>query len=151
MSTEYTSKAGLQADLARWVTARDAARVDGKPDPEVPNSIGREILQICTKMSTRANFNGYTFLEEMIGDAVVDCTRAVRNYNVNRIEQNPFGYFSRIAWNAFLRRIEVEGAQTKLKQDLFLDENYVAFSTMEGDGDGGLDKNELRQFYTFGE
>lgn len=150
MSTQYTSKEGLQADLAQWVTARDAARVDGKPDPEVPNTIGREILRICTKMGGRTNFNGYTFLEEMIGDAIVDCTRAVRNYNVNRIEQNPFGYFSRIAWNAFLRRIEVEGAQTKLKQDLFLDENYEAFSTMDGDG-AGIDKNELRQFYNFGE
>lgn len=150
MSTEYTSKAGLQADLANWVTAREAARVGGGAEPPVPDSIGLAILQICRKLSSRSNFNGYSFLEEMVGDAVLDCTRAVRNYNVNRIEQNPFGYFTRIAWNAMLRRIEMEGNQAKLKQDLFLDENYVAFSTMEGDG-VGPDKNELRQFYNFGE
>lgn len=150
MTIEYTSKAGLQADLAAWVTARDAARVAGKTEPPVPNSIGTAILHICQRMSTRANFNGYTYLEEMVGDAVLDCTRAVRNYNVNRIEQNPFGYFSRISWNAMLRRIEVEGNQTKLKQELMFDENHIAFSIIEGDG-ASIDKNELRQFYNFGE
>ena len=148
--TLYTSKAGFQADLAAWVTEREAARVGGRSEPPVPDSVGGEILRICRNMSTRANFNGYTFLEEMVGDAVYDCARAVRNYNINRIEQNPFGYFSRIAWNAFLRRIELECRETKLKQDLFLDENYQAFSTIEGDG-ATMDKNELRHFYLFGE
>lgn len=150
MTAEYTSKAGLQSELATWVTARDAARLSGANEPPVPNTIGIAILRICRNMSSRANFNGYTFLEEMVGDAILDCTRAVRNYNVSRIEQNPFGYFSRISWNAMLRRIEMEATQTKLKQDLMLDENYQAFSTMEGDG-AAIDKNELRQFYNFGE
>lgn len=107
------------------------------------------IILIANNTAKRPNFNGYTYLEEMIGDAICDGTRAVRNYKADHTKQNPFGYFSRVAWNAFLRRIEIEKGQEKTKQDLMLDENYEAFTTMEGDE--GIDKNELRSFISFGE
>lgn len=150
MTVHYIDKERLHADLVEWATARDAALASSSPPPPVPRSIGAALIAICENTATRSNFNGYTYVEEMVGDAIVDCTRAVNNYKIDHAKKNPFGYFSQIAWRAMLRRIELEGTQTKVKQDLFFDENYAGFTTMEGD-DAHIDKNEMRNFYTFGE
>ena len=69
---------------------------------------------ICKKLSLKYNFIRYTFLEEMIGDARENCCAAVDNYNPERAN-NPFAYFTTIAWNAFVRRIERESAQNYAK------------------------------------
>lgn len=142
--TQYADKAEMRKALAEWTLARDAADAAGRPHPPVPHIVGAAILAICNRMGSRSNFNGYTYLDEMIGDAILDCTRAVRNYKADHVKQNPFGYFSNIAWRAMLRRIELESNQTKMKRDLFLDENYLGYSIMDGD-EAKLDKNELRQ------
>lgn len=149
-SAYYVCKNEVQEILAAWVAARDLAKAEGRAEPPIPKAVGLVIIQIANNMAKRPNFNGYTYLDEMIGDAICDCTRAVRNYKADHTKQNPFGYFSRVVWNAFLRRIEIEGNEQKTKVDLFLDENYEAYNTIEGD-EGHLDKNELRHFYNFGE
>lgn len=151
-AAHYIDKKAFHVDLTAWVEARDALRaVDPAAlQPEIPRSIASALMAICAKTGSRDNFNGYTFIDEMVGDAIYDCVKAVKNYKVEHIKKNPFGYFSKIAWMAMLRRIELEGNQTKLKQDLFLDESHEGFTRIEGD-DTRMDKNELRSFYSFGE
>lgn len=65
-------------------------------------------------MGTRWNFAAYTFRSEMVGDAILNLIKAVDNFDPSK-SKNPFGYFSRIAWRAFLRRIEDEQDQTYVK------------------------------------
>ena len=93
-----------------------------KPEARIPDYIGVCISAICNKMATRPNFSGYTFKEEMIGDAIENCLEAVGNFDpAKSIERsrtstvNAFGYFSWIAWNAFIRRIAKEKKQTYIK------------------------------------
>ena len=92
------------------------------PDAKIPDYIGICISGICNKMATRPNFSGYTFKDEMIGDAIENCLEAVGNFDSEKsIERsrtgtvNAFGYFSWIAWNAFIRRIAKEKKQTYIK------------------------------------
>lgn len=95
-----------------------------KTDPEtkIPNYIGICIHAICTKMATRPNFSGYSFREEMVGDAIENCLEAVKKFDEEKSMErsrsgtvNAFGYFSWIAWNAFIRRIGKEKKQTYIK------------------------------------
>lgn len=108
-----------------------------KPDAKIPDYIGVCISSICKKMATRPNFSGYTFKEEMVGDAIENCIGAVGNFDQEKsIERsrtgtvNAFGYFSWIAWNAFIRRIAKEKKQTYIKyknmQNLHIFEEYVS-------------------------
>lgn len=87
----------------------------GEP-PRVPEYVGECIYLICTRMSRRSNFNGYTYIEDMCGDAIENCISAVRNFDPDKSKNpNPFGYFSCIAWRAFIRRIDAEKYQTYVK------------------------------------
>lgn len=80
---------------------------EGQPFPRVPEYIGECFLKIAQRTFMRANFNSYTYKEDMIGDAVEDCLIYMRNFNPD-LYKNPFGYFSTYVWNAFVRKIEDE-------------------------------------------
>jgi hypothetical protein len=50
----------------------------------------------------------------MIGDAIQNCLLYLHNFNEDS-SKNPFGYFSKIIWYAFLRRIDHESTETYVK------------------------------------
>ena len=80
----------------------------------VPNYIGECILAICNKLSTKPNFIGYSFRDEMIADAIENCIASVDGFDPEK-SSNPFAYFTQIAWNAFIRRISKEKKQQYIK------------------------------------
>jgi hypothetical protein len=47
--------------------------------PNISNSLTNTINDIATKMGHRANFCGYSYLSEMIGDAILKMVKAVRD------------------------------------------------------------------------
>ena len=86
--------------------------------PQVSNYIGESILLICNNLGKKLNFSGYTYKQDMISDGIIDCVAAVDNFNPDKTN-NPFAYFTQIAWNAFIRRIQKEKKQTYIKHKNF--------------------------------
>jgi hypothetical protein len=82
--------------------------------PRPSEYIGRCIMLICERLSLKPNFIGYAHRDEMIGDAICLCSTAIKNFNPNK-STNPFAYFTSIAYNAFLRRIADEKAESYIK------------------------------------
>lgn len=54
----------------------------------------------------------------MVADALVKCTKALtgKKFDPTR-KYNPFSYFNRIAWREFLRRINIEKQNVKVKTE----------------------------------
>jgi DNA-directed RNA polymerase specialized sigma24 family protein len=98
------------------------AESENKPLPRVPEYIGKSILLICNRLSTKANFAGYTW--DLVSDAIVDCVAAVDNFKPE-ITANPFAYFTQIAYFAFLRRIQKEKMQSYIKNKYFLESDFI--------------------------
>lgn len=88
------------------------------PKPRVPEYIGECIVLICNNLAKKPNFSGYTYKQEMVSDGIIDCISAVDNFNPRKTN-NPFAYFTQIAWNAFIRRIYKEKKQTYIKHKNF--------------------------------
>lgn len=84
--------------------------------PKIPEDIGQSILLICTNLTKKGNFSGYSvqYKQEMVSDAVMDCISAISNFDPDKTN-NPFAYFTSIAWNAFIRRIQKEKKQQYIK------------------------------------
>lgn len=99
--------------------------------PQVPNYIGESILLICSNLAKKPNFSGYTYKQDMISDGVMDCISAVDNFDPDKTN-NPFAYFTQIAWNAFLRRIQKEKKQTYIKHKNF--ENSFLMNELMDEG-----------------
>lgn len=98
--------------------------LSANPNARIPNYIGECVVKICERLSTNRNFIGYSFRDEMVADGIENCIYAVPLFNPEKTN-NPFGYFTQIAWNAFLRRIAREKKEQYIKhknmQNSFLD------------------------------
>ena len=110
------------------ISCREAEEA-GEPTPVVTDYIATCFLKISEGLSHKSNFVRYTYREEMVMDAVENCLKAIRNYNVENATRsgkpNAFGYFTQIAWFAFIRRIQKE----KKVQDAKL--RYIAESALD--------------------
>lgn len=113
----------------------------GIDKPKITNYIGECIYLICCNLAKKPNFMGYTYKDEFISDGIIDCISAVDNFDPSKTN-NPFAYFTQIAWNAFVRRIHKERKQTYIKHKNF--ENFVIGSEYYEESDvNHLKNNDL--------
>ena len=117
----YVNNRDFSNAVVEYVTEANEAIGADKDVPVVPNYIAECFLKICEGLSRKSNFVRYSYREEMVMDAVENCLKAIKNYNVENATRsgkpNAFGYFTQIAWFAFIRRIQKEKKQqdTKLR------------------------------------
>jgi len=114
----YINNKTLYTSMVEYKTKLIEAKRAEKPKPQVSNYIGQSILLICNNLAKKPNFSGYTYKQDMISDGIIDCIAAVDNFDPDRTN-NPFAYFTQIAWNAFIRRIQKEKKQTYIKHKNF--------------------------------
>ena len=115
----YVNNRDFSNAVVEYVTEANDAIEAGKDVPIVPNYIAECFLKICEGLSRKSNFVRYSYREEMVMDAVENCLKAIKNYNVENATRsgkpNAFGYFTQIAWFAFIRRIQKEKKQQDAK------------------------------------
>jgi len=114
----YINNKTLYTSMIEHRTKLNNAVTENKPKPQVSNYIGQSILLICNNLAKKPNFSGYTYKQEMISDGIIDCIAAVDNFDPDKTN-NPFAYFTQIAWNAFIRRIHKEKKQAYIKHKNF--------------------------------
>jgi hypothetical protein len=125
----YVNNRDFSNAVVEYVTAANEA-IDAEEEvPVVPRYIAECFLKICEGLSRKSNFVRYSYREEMVMDAVENCLKAIKNYNVENATRsgkpNAFGYFTQIAWFAFIRRIQKE----KKVQDAKL--RFIAESSLD--------------------
>lgn len=117
-----------------------------KPDARIPSYIGECIMKICERLSTNRNFIGYSFRDEMVSDGIENCVYAVPLFNPEKTN-NPFAYFTQIAWNAFLRRIMKEKKEQYIKhknmQNAMMDTGYDDMSYGDSGGHIHVRNNDI--------
>ena len=100
-------------------SAEKARKQKSKNIPIVPDYIAECFLKIAEGLAHKSNFIRYTYREEMVMDAVENCLKAIKNYDIKTATRtgtpNAFAYFTQISWYAFLRRIEKEKKQQDIK------------------------------------
>ena len=153
-SIHYVNNSDFSTAVVEYVEKVDNARKTDNNIPKVPDYIAQCFLKIAEGLSHKANFIRYTYREEMVMDAVENCLKAIKNYDIETATRtgtpNAFAYFTQIAWYAFLRRIDKEKKQQDIKlkymanidyEDLVDNEN----STEQSDEAGQFLVDTLRQ------
>ena len=103
-------------------------KLEKQPEARIPEYIGACIFKICERLSTKPNFVGYSYRDEMVSDGIENCIKAVLLFDPNRTT-NPFAYFTQIAWNAFIRRINNEHREQYIKH------KNIQYSYLSGEMD----------------
>jgi len=129
----YINNKDLFEALVKYKSDCKEAENSGEERPIVPKYIGESIFQIATRLSTKPNFSGYTFKEDMVMDGIENCLQYMHNFDPEKT-QNPFAYFTQIIWYAFLRRIAKEKKQMYIRY-----KSSHEMISMGGTYDGGED------------
>jgi len=87
--------------------------------------IGKYILDISTAIASDYKYNRYPFLEEMIGDAIVDCIKGIDKIDLDNKSKNIYSYFTVTVWRAFWRRIANEKTNLYVKFKYQLDNQHM--------------------------
>lgn len=131
-TTNYVDNEALYKCIVSYKEKFAECQKLNKPIPKIPEFAGYCIDLIAKNMIKMANNRGspafldYTFTEEMIADGVENCLLYFDNFDPNKT-RNPFAYFSKIIYYAFLRRIEKEKKQLYFKYKTAL--NYGLFNS----------------------
>jgi hypothetical protein len=111
----YVNNTDFYNAIIQYKKSLRRAKRKKEEEPRIPEYIGECIWKIAQKLSTKPCFIGYSYREEMIGDAVENCILYFKDYdpdynpdNNPNYKANPFAYFTQIIYYAFLRRISRE-------------------------------------------
>lgn len=133
MATHYVDNKQLFAVIIEYKAACAAAEAENKQKPQIPDYVGKCILQIATRLSTKPNFVNYSYRDEMISDGIENCISYFDNFDPSKSD-NPFAYFTQIIYYAFLRRIQKEKKQIYIKHKTA--ENSMLFNELVEQGEG---------------
>ena len=131
----YINPADFLADITEYYKTDD-----------LTENLGESIVKIATGLGFAPNFINYSYKDEMIGDAVLKMLTALRNKKFNIDSgNNPFSYFTTIAFHAFINRIKKEKKhretisqyQEKVYFDMSTDSEYPGINYAELQGDEG--------------
>jgi len=114
----YVNNKTLYEEMKKFKEKCEEAKQLGRREPQIPNYVGECFMMICNKLSTKPNFMNYSYRDEMIADAIENCVSAAHSFDPDK-STNPFAYFTQIAWNAFIRRIQKEKKQSYVKHKNF--------------------------------
>ena len=133
-SENYINNKEFSKAIFKYVEECNKCERKGETLPVVPNYIAQGFQQIAEGLSHRPNFISYSYRDEMVMDAIENCLKAIRNYNIDAATRtgnpNAFAYFTQISYWAFLRRIAKEKKQQDIKDSYF--ENTFAADLIEG-------------------
>ncbi|WP_421876566.1 hypothetical protein [Pacificispira sp.] len=110
------------ADLIRELDlSRD--RLDRNPDAGPGAAMTPELARMLDHMvwnyARKPNFNGYSYLDDMKADALVNLCRVWPKFDPSRQKYpNPFAYFTTCIHRAFLSVIEHEKKAATIRDDL---------------------------------
>ena len=97
-SINYVNNAEFYNRIVEWKNSGD---------DEIPEDIAATIMMICKNLAKSGKFAGYSWIEAMVGDAILACIKFCRNFDPEK-SKNPFAFYTQIAYNSFLKRIQIE-------------------------------------------
>ena len=126
---DYVNGKLLLEELKPWLETVNKLKAKGEPQssfPQLPETVGTAIIQIAEGLGKKAYFAYYTYLDEMIADAALNCVAYIHNFNVEK-SKNIFAYLTQIAYNCFIKRIQLEQKHVYKKDKLLTDPAFRAF------------------------
>lgn len=106
-SINYVNNAEFLDQLKAYQKRSKAAKRNKELPPIVPDLLAVSIMNIARHLAYRPNFMNYSFKDEMIADGIENGLNAIQSFDYKK-SVNPFGYFTRVIWWAFVRRIQSE-------------------------------------------
>ena len=102
-------KSHWKGDLEKGKFDKDAG--------QITPTLARMMLKLCERYATRGNVRGYTYNDEMKGQAILQLTQIGLQFDESKSD-NPFAYFTAAVTNSFVRVINIEKRNQNIRDDI---------------------------------
>jgi hypothetical protein len=103
----YVDNKTFTLALDEYAVACRKANETNQPEPRMSEYIGACILKMSERLSSTPRFRGYTYREEMIGNAIVAAMKYAKNFDGSRFN-NGFAYITQILFSHMVMTIKKE-------------------------------------------
>ena len=80
-------------------------------------------MKLCDRYATRGNVRGYTYNDEMRGQAILQLSQIGLQFDESK-SNNPFAYYTAAVTNSFVRVINIEKRNQNIRDDI-LEMNHM--------------------------
>jgi hypothetical protein len=88
-----------------------------KDHGKMTDNLARMFLKLCERYATRSNVRGYTYNDEMRGQAILQLTQIGLQFDESKSD-NPFAYYTAAVTNSFVRIINIEKRNQNIRDDI---------------------------------
>jgi hypothetical protein len=81
------------------------------------NELARMWMKLCERYATRGNVRGYTYNDEMRGQAILQLAQIGLQFDESK-SNNPFAYYTAAVTNSFVRIINIEKRNQNIRDDI---------------------------------
>jgi len=79
--------------------------------------LAQMFMKLCERYATRSNWRGYTYNEEMRGQALLQLSQIGLQFDESK-SQNPFAYYTAAITNSFTRILNIEKKMQNIRDDI---------------------------------
>lgn len=81
------------------------------------DKLARMWMKLCERYATRGNVRGYTYNDEMRGQAILQLAQIGLQFDESK-SNNPFAYYTAAVTNSFVRVINIEKRNQNIRDDI---------------------------------
>ena len=109
MVFSIVGKSHWVGDLETGHFSKDHGRTTG--------NLAMMYIKLCERYGTRSNWRGYTYNDEMQGQALLQLSQIGLQFNELK-SQNPFAYYTAAVTNSFTRVLNIEKKMQNIRDDI---------------------------------
>jgi hypothetical protein len=94
-------------------------------------------MKLCERYATRSNWRGYTYNEEMRGQALLQLSQIGLQFDESK-SQNPFAYYTAAITNSFTRILNIEKKNQNIRDDILEMNGLNPSWTRQNSGKSGM-------------
>ena len=88
-----------------------------KDHGQATRTLATMYMKLCERYATRSNWRGYTYNEEMRGQALLQLSQIGLQFDESK-SQNPFAYYTAAITNSFTRILNLEKKNQNIRDDM---------------------------------
>lgn len=96
----------------------------------ITNKLGLMYMKLVERYSHRANWRGYTYVDEMRGQALVQLAQIGLQFNEAKSD-NPFAYYTAAVNNSFTRVLNIEKRNQNIRDDILIEQGHLPSFTRQ--------------------